>query len=87
MLSSGRCLIFGSVKFYCLFSAGVFPEYKLPFEEEVGLHPSIDTMQDVVVEKKLRPKIRGEWRAHKVLRSVLFLLDIHLYFSSRQLIR
>ena len=39
----------------------------LPFEEEVGLHPSIEALQDVVVEKKLRPKIRGEWRAHKVL--------------------
>lgn len=51
---------------YVLF-AGVFPEYKLPFEEEVGLHPSIESMQDVVVEQKLRPKIRGDWRAHKVL--------------------
>jgi len=49
----------------CTATESVFPEYKLPFEEEVGLHPSIDTMQDVVVEKKLRPKIRGEWRAHK----------------------
>ena len=48
------------------FHEGVFPEYKLPFEEEVGLHPSIEAMQDVVVDKKLRPKIRGEWRAHKV---------------------
>eukprot|EP00795_Rhopilema_esculentum_P014417 gene14417-5471_t len=49
----------------CTATDSVFPEYKLPFEEEVGLHPSIEAMQDVVVDKKLRPKIRGEWRAHK----------------------
>ena len=45
----------------------------LPFEEEIGLHPTIEAMQDAVVEKKLRPKIRGEWRAHKVIASIFAL--------------
>ncbi len=30
-------------------------------------------MQDTVVEKKLRPKINGEWRAHKVMKEAASL--------------
>ncbi|KAI2667943.1 Activin receptor type-2B [Labeo rohita] len=30
-------------------------EYQLPFEEEVGQHPSLEDLQDAVVHKKMRP--------------------------------
>ncbi|XP_021164719.2 activin receptor type-2A isoform X1 [Fundulus heteroclitus] len=39
-------------------------EYTLPFEEEVGQHPSLEDMQEVVVNKKLRPTLRECWRKH-----------------------
>lgn len=38
----------------------------LPFEEEVGQHPSLEDMQDVVVHKKLRPCLRDCWQKHTV---------------------
>lgn len=42
----------------------------LPFEEEVGQHPSLEDMQDVVVHKKLRPVLRDCWQKHAVSRDV-----------------
>ena len=36
-------------------------------------------MQDTVVEKKLRPKINGEWRAHKVMKGAASL-SVYLVF-------
>ncbi|KAG9349136.1 hypothetical protein JZ751_029456 [Albula glossodonta] len=38
--------------------------YMLPFEEEVGQHPSLEDMQEVVVHKKLRPVLRECWQKH-----------------------
>ena len=38
----------------------------LPFEEEVGQHPSLEDMQEVVVHKKLRPVLRECWQKHAV---------------------
>jgi len=35
--------------------------YLMPFEAEVGLHPSLEVMQDVVVAQKLRPQFRANW--------------------------
>lgn len=46
--------------------AGPVGEYMLPFEEEVGQHPSLEDMQDVVVHKKLRPVLRDCWQKHAV---------------------
>jgi len=43
----------------------------LPFEEEVGLHPSLEDMQEVVVHKKLRPALRECWQKHAVSRTAL----------------
>ncbi len=37
-------------------------DYKLPFEEEVGIHPSLEELQDYVVNKKLRPSFPAEWK-------------------------
>ncbi|GBP65632.1 Activin receptor type-2A [Eumeta japonica] len=39
-------------------------QYRLPLEEEVGSHPSLEEMQDAVVLKKLRPIIPKNWREH-----------------------
>ncbi|KAL5282675.1 ACVR2A family protein [Megaselia abdita] len=41
-------------------------DYTLPFEKELGLNPSLDSMQDNVVMKKLRPTITEHWRTHAV---------------------
>lgn len=45
---------------------GPVDEYMLPFEEEVGQHPSLEDMQEVVVHKKLRPCLRDCWQKHAV---------------------
>lgn len=36
----------------------------LPFEEEIGQHPSLEDMQEVVVHKKKRPVLRDYWQKH-----------------------
>lgn len=45
---------------------GPIGEYRLPFEEEVGLHPTLEMMQESVVHKKERPLILDTWRKHSV---------------------
>lgn len=45
---------------------GPVPEYHLPFEEEVGQHPTLDDMQECVVAQKARPAIRDCWRKNPV---------------------
>ncbi|XP_031559084.1 activin receptor type-2A-like isoform X2 [Actinia tenebrosa] len=51
----------------CSAADGPVDEYRLPFEEEVGLHPSLEDMQQVVVQQRIRPKIREDWRNHRGL--------------------
>uniref|UniRef100_A0A8C1YGG4 Serine/threonine-protein kinase receptor n=1 Tax=Cyprinus carpio TaxID=7962 RepID=A0A8C1YGG4_CYPCA len=48
----------------CTASDGPVDEYMLPFEEEVGQHPTLEDMQEVVVHKKLRPTLRECWQKH-----------------------
>jgi serine/threonine protein kinase len=52
--------------------------YKMPFELEVGLNPTLETMKHVVVENNQRPKIRAEWLKHYVISSV----PIFVFFYS-----
>lgn len=47
---------------------GPIGEYRLPFEDEVGLHPTLEDMQESVVHKKERPLILETWRKHPVCR-------------------
>lgn len=54
----------------CDAHTGVVNEYTLPFETELGLHPSLDQMQENVVMKKLRPTIYEHWRAHPGLSQI-----------------
>lgn len=53
---------------YC-FSSGTVGEYMLPFEDEIGQHPSLEDLQDVVVHKKMRPVIKDCWLKHPVSNS------------------
>ncbi|GAB0092423.1 Serine/threonine-protein kinase receptor [Sergentomyia squamirostris] len=48
----------------CSAHGGPVPEYTLPFETELGPHPTLDEMQENVVMKKLRPRISNQWRTH-----------------------
>lgn len=48
----------------------------LPFEEEIGQHPSLEDMQEVVVHKKKRPVLRDYWQKHAVSYTVSFSLKI-----------
>ncbi|XP_075685368.1 activin receptor type-2A isoform X1 [Rhinoderma darwinii] len=48
----------------CTASDGPVDEYMLPFEEEIGQHPSLEDMQEVVVHKKKRPILRDCWQKH-----------------------
>lgn len=49
-----------------LTSLGATGEYMLPFEDEVGQHPSLEDLQDVVVHKKMRPAMKDCWLKHPV---------------------
>ncbi|XP_066993322.1 activin receptor type-2A isoform X2 [Anabrus simplex] len=51
----------------CTAQEGPIGEYMLPFEEEVGQHPTLEDMQECVVQKKVRPAIKETWRKHSGL--------------------
>lgn len=55
----------------CSAQDGPVEEYLLPFEEEVGQHPSLEDMQEAVVHKKVRPRIRDHWRKHPGLAALI----------------
>lgn len=38
----------------------------MPYEKELGLYPSLEQMQDFVVNKNKRPLIKPEWLKHNV---------------------
>lgn len=61
-------------------STGPVDEYMLPFEEEVGQHPSLEDMQEVVVHKKLRPCLRDCWQKHTVSGGKLKLILTAMFF-------
>ncbi|KAJ0022586.1 hypothetical protein NQD34_014720, partial [Periophthalmus magnuspinnatus] len=48
----------------CKAADGPVDEYQLPFEEEVGQHPSLEDLQEIVVHKKLRPTFKEQWLKH-----------------------
>ncbi|XP_011704500.1 PREDICTED: activin receptor type-2A isoform X2 [Wasmannia auropunctata] len=54
----------------CTVQNGPIGEYRLPFEDEVGLHPTLEDMQESVVHKKERPLILETWRKHPGLSSI-----------------
>lgn len=52
----------------CTAHSGDIPEFTLPFESELGSHPTLEEMQENIVIKKLRPAIPDRWRTHSVSR-------------------
>ncbi|XP_030611985.1 activin receptor type-2B-like isoform X1 [Archocentrus centrarchus] len=54
----------------CKAADGPVDEYMLPFEEEVGQHPSLEDLQEVVVHKKMRPAIKELWLKHNGLAQI-----------------
>lgn len=54
----------------CTAQEGPIPEYRLPFEEEVGQHPTLEDMQEYVVQKKVRPTIQDHWKHHPGLAGI-----------------
>jgi hypothetical protein len=50
----------------CTAHGGPVAEYQLPFENELGSHPTLEEMQENIAAKKIRPRIYDEWRNHNV---------------------
>lgn len=57
---------------------GPVDEYMLPFEEEIGQHPSLEDLQEVVVHKKMRPVFKDHWLKHPVCPSWLMVENVFL---------
>lgn len=54
---------------------GPVEEYMLPFEETVGQHPTLEDMQEVVSQKKFRPKFKDHWRKHVGIDSLCVTIE------------
>lgn len=63
----------------CTLQREPIPEYKLPFEDEVGQHPTLEEMQESVVHQKVRPTIQEHWRYDPVS---IFLYKISDYYTN-----
>ena len=46
--------------------SGLPGDYRMPFEDEVGLHPTLEEMQDVVVSSRKRPQFKSHWLKNEV---------------------
>jgi len=46
---------------------GLPGEYHIPFEEEVGLHPTLEEMQEIVVSRRERPQFKPHWLKNEVV--------------------
>lgn len=57
------------------------PEYTLPFESELGLHPTLDAMQEHIVTNKLRPSIPEHWRIHNVSIALYSFGSLRFWFG------
>ncbi|CAL4137205.1 unnamed protein product, partial [Meganyctiphanes norvegica] len=68
-------LVLWEVLSRCSAQDGPVGEYHLPFEEEVGQHPTLDDMQECVVTNKTRPPIRDTWRKHPGLVALIDTMD------------
>jgi activin receptor type-2B len=50
-------------------------EYRMPFEQEVGSHPSLEQMQEVVVSGKKRPLLKDAWYKTEVTTDLCNMID------------
>ncbi|XP_015258517.1 PREDICTED: activin receptor type-2B [Cyprinodon variegatus] len=63
-------LVLWEVVSRCRAADGPLDQYLLPFEEEVGQHPTLEDLQEVVVHKKMRPTIKELWLKHSGLAQI-----------------
>jgi len=47
-------------------SEGLPGDYRMPFEDEVGIHPTLEEMQDAVVSSRKRPQFKQHWLKNEV---------------------
>ncbi|XP_050404913.1 activin receptor type-2B [Patella vulgata] len=59
----------------CSARDGPVEEYILPFEEEIGAHPTLEEMQDMVVTRKIRPAIKDNWLTHPGLAALVSTIE------------
>ncbi|XP_052091605.1 activin receptor type-2A-like [Mytilus californianus] len=59
----------------CSVAEGQIDNYQLPFEEEVGTHPTLEDMQEYVVLKKCRPTIKETWLRHSGLEVMINTIE------------
>ncbi|KAM4718110.1 activin receptor type-2B [Anableps anableps] len=63
-------LVLWEVVSRCRAADGPLDQYLLPFEEELGQHPTLEDLQEVVVHKKRRPAIKEFWLKHSGLAQI-----------------
>lgn len=68
-------LVLWEVLSRCTAQDGPVGEYHLPFEDEVGQHPTLDDMQECVVTNKTRPAMRDTWRKHPGLIALIDTME------------
>ncbi len=56
--------------FYCFLDLYTPKEFKLPFWDMAGPHPTNEEMKEIIVQKKIRPQMEPEWDLNKVLHIV-----------------
>ncbi|XP_078727101.1 activin receptor type-2A [Lampetra fluviatilis] len=59
----------------CTAADGPIDEYRVPFDEEIGDHPTLEDMQDIVVQKKMRPAFREAWLKHPGLAQLCVTME------------
>ncbi|RWS29922.1 Activin receptor type-2B-like protein [Leptotrombidium deliense] len=63
-------LVLWEVLSRCSIQDGPIGNYMLPFEEEVGQHPTLEDMQETVCQQKKRPEIKQTWKDSSYLRLI-----------------
>jgi activin receptor type-2B len=64
----------------CTAHGGPVAEYQLPFENELGSHPTLEEMQENIAAKKLRPRLYDQWRNHNVRLFFFFIKENKINF-------
>lgn len=59
----------------CTSAEGSVEEYRLPFEAEAGLQPTLEEMQTLVVTQKVRPALNLSWQKHPGLSKLIATVE------------
>jgi len=58
------------------------PDYRLPFEAEIGAHPSFEEMQVAVARNKIRPSFPDMWKnTNMVLLASLSTIILFVFYT------